>query len=143
VPSVRRHAFKKLACQNAIYASCEWWSEPRHGLVSLASLTGRVSRTLGSLCLILPQAPGGLCTSPNQRVTLLLLQETVPKKFRLFREAENFKARVQFLVRNTLKCGIREGFGLNADSQGFLGIPGRLARNPHASFIGGCDLVEL
>jgi len=24
VPSVRRHAFKKLACQNAIYASCEW-----------------------------------------------------------------------------------------------------------------------
>ena len=41
-----------------------------------------------------------------------------------------FRTRVQLLARNTLNGGIREGFGLNADSQGFLGIPGRLARNP-------------
>ena len=31
--------------------------------------------------------------------------------------------------------GILEGFGLNADSQGFLGIPGRLARNPPGQLV--------
>jgi len=80
--------------------------------------------------MLLPQAPGGLCTSPNQRVTLLLLQETVPKKSDFSAKRKVFKTRVQFIARNTLNGGIREGFGLNAGSQGFLGIPGRLARNP-------------
>jgi len=55
------------------------------------------------------------------------------KKIRLFREAENLKTRVQFLARYALNGSVREGLGLNADSQGFLGIPGRLARNPPAN----------